>query len=335
MRKHNKDAEKINKIGRIKMANFLKLEPDDLTKKAAQRHINSREDILYDGTTQIFLETNLKRSSGEAWVGFIIFSVITLSIHFGVFLVFIIIMIGACLYTKTFFEKAEFLFTNKLIFVRHDLTPINVKLYEFPPNSLRSIKLEKKSKKVGMTLKFDKFDDLYNESILVFEELDRESVVDLIRNLETLSQTGKIEPFELTGKAALEKPGNGGIWAGVLKFFGYVFFALVAFGIIAILRENGTMFVPANSCNVHTVKIEAMPFVINGEFDAGYQVTAVVGNEGPQTQLAIVAKLTSSEGDFHRKQTIPFDKNEFKTLTYQFHEPTINATNVNALVSCK
>lgn len=316
------------------MANFLKLEPDDLMKKAAERCINSREKILYDGTTEIFLETNLKRSSGEAWAGVIIFSAITLSIHFGVFLVFIVIMIGAYLYTKAFFEEAEFLFTNKLILIQHHLSPIKVKLYEFPPNSLRGIKLEKKSKKVGMTLKFDKFDDLYNESILVFEEFDREPIVDLIRNLETLSQTGKIETFELTGKSALEKSDSGGIWAGVLKFFGYVFFALIAFGIIAILRENGTMFTPANSCNVHTVKIETMPFVVNGEFDAGYQVTAVVGNEGPANAIGIVAKLTSSEGDFHRKQTIPFNKNEFKTLTYQFHEPTINATNVNAIVSC-
>lgn len=122
---------------------------------------------------------------------------------------------------------------------------------------------------------------------------------------------------------------------GIAKFVGYAALTLMVFVGFAIWKEDGKTSIPVNLCKVHTVNVTSEPFIINGEFDAGYKVTTVVENKGPQTQLQILAKLTSSEGDIHRKQTVPFNKNESKNLIYQFHEPTISATNVSAIVSCK
>lgn len=121
----------------------------------------------------------------------------------------------------------------------------------------------------------------------------------------------------------------------IAKFIGYAVIVLIAIGLLAKLKEDGKAVLPANSCKVHTVDIASESFLINEEIDAGYNVTTVVENKGAQAQRQIVAKLTSSEGDFVRKQTVPFKAGESKSLTYQFHEPTITATNINAIVSCE
>lgn len=121
----------------------------------------------------------------------------------------------------------------------------------------------------------------------------------------------------------------------IAKFVGYAVLAIIGIGVVAGLTRNEGISIPVNSCRVHTVKIAPEAFVINGQLDAGFKVTAVVENKGSQRQLVVIATLTSSEGDLQRKQTVPFSENESKELTYQFHEPTISATNISYVVSCK
>ncbi|MEW8429483.1 MAG: hypothetical protein AB2615_07185, partial [Candidatus Thiodiazotropha sp.] len=110
---------------------------------------------------------------------------------------------------------------------------------------------------------------------------------------------------------------------------------LIVIGLFSKWKKDGEISLPVNSCKVHTVNVTSEPFIINGEFDAGFKVVAVVENKGSASQLVVTAKLTSSEGDLQRRQTVPFNENESKSLTYQFHEPTIGATNVHAYVSCQ
>jgi hypothetical protein len=125
---------------------------------------------------------------------------------------------------------------------------------------------------------------------------------------------------------------------GIAKFVGYAFLILIVIGLFSNSEDNGednSATALKNSCKIHTVDVVSDTFVVNEEFDAGYKVTTTVENKGATAQLVIVTKLTSSEGDFQRTQTVFFNENESKSLTYQFHEPSISATNINAIVSCQ
>jgi hypothetical protein len=72
--------------------------------------------------------------------------------------------------------------------------------------------------------------------------------------------------------------------------------------------------------------------IINGKPDAGYTVTFNVKNKGEYGSITIIPKLTCSEGEWLREQTLILDKGESRVLSYFFHEPTINSTNVQATV---
>jgi hypothetical protein len=68
--------------------------------------------------------------------------------------------------------------------------------------------------------------------------------------------------------------------------------------------------------------------VINGEFDAGLEVEVTVTNVGQKGFIYIQAQCSTSEGEWSRKQDLLFDKGETRELSYFFHEPTVNAENI-------
>lgn len=78
------------------------------------------------------------------------------------------------------------------------------------------------------------------------------------------------------------------------------------------------------------LSIEGQPevFLINGEADAGYTVQMKVRNNGQTGTIRLEVKLTCSEGDFVREREVHFDVGETKTIAFSFHEPTINARDV-------
>lgn len=68
--------------------------------------------------------------------------------------------------------------------------------------------------------------------------------------------------------------------------------------------------------------------IINDQFDAGVSYSFDLINRGETGPLQITVKLSTSEGEWSREQTLEFAPGERRRLTYFFHEPTINATNI-------
>ena len=74
------------------------------------------------------------------------------------------------------------------------------------------------------------------------------------------------------------------------------------------------------------------PQLINGEFDWGSEVAFDFTNTSARGTIHITVTLSSSEGQWNRSQDLLFEKNQTMHLTYFFQEPTINATNYQAVV---
>lgn len=72
---------------------------------------------------------------------------------------------------------------------------------------------------------------------------------------------------------------------------------------------------------------------INDEFDAGAKITFTLKNVGESGIIKIMPKLSCSEGEWTREQSVILNAGESREFTYFFHEPTINATNIQGSVS--
>ncbi|GAB4138814.1 MAG: hypothetical protein Tsb009_07280 [Planctomycetaceae bacterium] len=68
--------------------------------------------------------------------------------------------------------------------------------------------------------------------------------------------------------------------------------------------------------------------IINDQPDAGVRVMVKVRNTGKRGLVGIKALVTCSEGEWSRNQHLTFNAGEVKTLTFFFHEPTVNASNI-------
>ncbi|SRR5258706_13783713 len=84
---------------------------------------------------------------------------------------------------------------------------------------------------------------------------------------------------------------------------------------------------------VSGLKISPDVGIINDKPDAGYKVEFTLTNRGDAGVLAIRPWLSCSEGNYTRSQDMQFNAGESKRLSYFFHEPTINATNVQGGVN--
>jgi hypothetical protein len=71
---------------------------------------------------------------------------------------------------------------------------------------------------------------------------------------------------------------------------------------------------------------------INNDMDAGIDVAITVKNVGETGIIVVTPKITTSEGEWSRRQELQFNAGESKNLTYFFAEPTINATNIQCTV---
>lgn len=66
--------------------------------------------------------------------------------------------------------------------------------------------------------------------------------------------------------------------------------------------------------------------------DAGVTTKTVVTNTGRRGMVMVAVTLSCSEGEWGREQKILFDPGETRTVEFFFHEPTINATNVQTRI---
>jgi hypothetical protein len=73
--------------------------------------------------------------------------------------------------------------------------------------------------------------------------------------------------------------------------------------------------------------------LVDGDMDYGILVTVTITNDGDADPLRITTELSCSEGEWERTQSLHFDAGETKKLTYFFHEPSINATNIQYSVT--
>lgn len=74
------------------------------------------------------------------------------------------------------------------------------------------------------------------------------------------------------------------------------------------------------------------PALINGEMDWGSEAGFDVKNEGERGIVHITVTLSCSEGQWVRSQDLLLEAGQPRHLTYFFQEPTITATNFQALV---
>jgi hypothetical protein len=88
-------------------------------------------------------------------------------------------------------------------------------------------------------------------------------------------------------------------------------------------------------CEVLHVEQSSDAFLVNGEWDFGYEVSTIVRNESASGTVNIVVRLSTSEGTYEREQEVILNKGESMKLEYKFHEPTIGAQNVQAQVGCR
>lgn len=68
--------------------------------------------------------------------------------------------------------------------------------------------------------------------------------------------------------------------------------------------------------------------LINNEPDYGIKISFQVQNVGDAGLITIQPWVSSSEGEWQREQKIQFAKGETRPFSYFFHEPTVNAANV-------
>ena len=105
-------------------------------------------------------------------------------------------------------------------------------------------------------------------------------------------------------------------------------FALVLFG-AAVL--SGCAVAGPHS-TVSNIAHNEHPEVISGDLDWGSEVNFDVVNQGERGMVHVTVTLSSSEGQWVRSQDLLFEAGQVRHLTYFFQEPTINVTNLQALV---
>lgn len=68
--------------------------------------------------------------------------------------------------------------------------------------------------------------------------------------------------------------------------------------------------------------------LVSDQPDYGIKIHFSVTNKGEAGTIKIMPWLSCSEGEWSRTQNLSFGKGEVEELSYFFHEPTINATNI-------
>ena len=87
-------------------------------------------------------------------------------------------------------------------------------------------------------------------------------------------------------------------------------------------------------CELEITDIESSIAMINGTPDASFVVRLTATNNGQSADMPINVSLSTSEGNFERNQSIYIESGDSRSLSYTFHEPSVNVTNLQARASC-
>ena len=111
---------------------------------------------------------------------------------------------------------------------------------------------------------------------------------------------------------------------GVLLFIGATGLAMIAPGVYSRIMDR----LQGADAKISNLSFEPNSGIVNGQLDFGYKVSFTIENIGKRGAVTISPKISCSEGEWTRTQTLNLDVGESHNLTYFFHEPTINATNI-------
>jgi hypothetical protein len=84
--------------------------------------------------------------------------------------------------------------------------------------------------------------------------------------------------------------------------------------------------------NVSNITRQEHPMLVNGDMDWGSEVGFDLKNEGERGMIHVTVTLSCSEGQWVRSQELLLEAGQSMHLTYFFQEPTLNASNYQALV---
>lgn len=89
-----------------------------------------------------------------------------------------------------------------------------------------------------------------------------------------------------------------------------------------------------NAAKGKVIEQECLPStgLINEELDYGVEAKLKLKNVGKLGDITITPSISTSEGEWQRSQKLTLQEGETKTLTYFFHEPTINVRNVQCKI---
>lgn len=79
----------------------------------------------------------------------------------------------------------------------------------------------------------------------------------------------------------------------------------------------------AANCAVEQTHSSPSTFVVNGSPDFGYVVRGTLANTGQAGDIEVSATLQTPEGDFKRSEHMHLAAGEKRTISFDFHEPTV------------
>lgn len=112
----------------------------------------------------------------------------------------------------------------------------------------------------------------------------------------------------------------------------FVLGAIVAVGLPVYIGSNHMSEADAR---IEVIRSSPDFSLVNGQPDAGVVVKTIIKNVGKEGEIHVKAHLSTSEGEWDREQSIVFKAGERRELEWFFHEPTINASNIQSRVSAK
>lgn len=110
-------------------------------------------------------------------------------------------------------------------------------------------------------------------------------------------------------------------------------FLLGVLAVVGVLVYVGIHALSGVDARVERVHANSDVNLVDGLPDAGVVVEAIVKNAGNRGVIRTKVHLSTSEGEWDREQSLVFEAGEERELSWFFHEPTINASNIQSRVS--
>lgn len=97
----------------------------------------------------------------------------------------------------------------------------------------------------------------------------------------------------------------------------------------------------SGACEINRARGEVLPdgrtclgdaSIVNGKPEFGVTYAFSLRNAGDAGHITVDATLSTSEGEWKRQQRLQFAAGETQALRFFFHEPSLNASNIQCQV---